>query len=317
MRLDAAEPLVATVRRGARLSGRIVPADVVQQYRALALGPAAATAAPDADEGLPGIRLVRDAAAGVEEHPAAGSGAIAADGTFALDGVPPGAWRIELDWQWTADGLSHSHARSPLGVATLREDATTDVACDAAALRLGELRALVLHNGEPLPDAEVELRCWLPHAASEVCLTARTDASGRVHALVPPGRYGCELWDDGARLGRPALLWAVESAHVAAGSRTETAFAFASGTLRLRLRHPDGAPARGLRPILDDAAATESYGHGTRTDANGCADYVLPPGTYAVVLDHDGNHAVRLGEVAVTAQGSAEIELVVPAARPR
>ncbi len=237
-RCDAPDEFVVTVSRGARLEGRIVPAEALAELRRLAGVP------PDEAFGRrrPSLQLVRERGERFPDHRTQiGLGdtplAIGDDGTFAADGVPPGNWKVEL-----VTVVAHGNGWSSRGVqmtdAVFVDGQTTTLRLDASALLPGVLEAQVIVNGAPLADQQVSLQ------AGEEWHGPVTDAQGRFVLHCRPGSYTLRTHD-------AIEIEALAPAIVVRGETTRHTFVVASGTVVVTVVDADDKPVSGLRLFAD------------------------------------------------------------------
>ena len=151
---------------------------------------------------------------------------IAADGTFRIEGIPPGDWTVELL------GAIDGRLQMPsLGQATgLREGEVREVAFSLAELVPGELRAVVMRDGTPWPNAEIYCNSgW-----------SRTDARGRLVLRARAGSYwpAAEIGE-----GHDHRLYS-DQVVVRAGEVTNVTLDFVRRKARIHVLDADGAPVR-------------------------------------------------------------------------
>jgi hypothetical protein len=215
------------VGAGGRLRGRIEPLDVLRALRLEAGLDEDGPAEVEDAQHLPGVLLVRADAPGRETFPSGrftGGVPIAADGTFALAGVPPGVWDLHIHSFLVSlrDGRpSGGSTRSRLAAAGL-------------AIADGEERELVL-----------DLSAWRRH---EVRLRARLDGEAFGGTLGLQGRLDGEERQDYRNLEVPGSGELV--AWLPAGTWSTTAYVRAGGTM-LPLPGPDFAVRAGGPALVD------------------------------------------------------------------
>lgn len=151
---------------------------------------------------------------------------IAADGTFRIEGIPPGDWTVELL------GAIDGRLQMPsLGqVAGLRDGERRQVEFSLAELVPGELRAVVLRDGAPWPNAEIYCNSgW-----------SRTDARGRLALRARAGSYWPEAeigeGHDHRLYSGPVV--------VRPGEVTSVTLDFVRRKVRIHVLDADGAPVR-------------------------------------------------------------------------
>jgi hypothetical protein len=230
--VDLAAPgeLVVHVTKGARLEGRIGPPEAVAELRRLG---------GDAKDRAASLRLQRGKGREAERHPSDPRAklAIAADGTFAFDGLPSGTWSVEMQY-WVAQESGAFGANERLGEVTLREGETTRFDPDLERFVPGTLRGRIHENGQPLANGRLQLE------GSGGWPTVVTDGNGGYSVQVRPGTWRAFR---NVRNGSDwAKLRANETATVVKGATTEQDFRFWTGELALTLRDAAGAPVQGV-----------------------------------------------------------------------
>jgi protocatechuate 3,4-dioxygenase beta subunit len=281
VRLDLADELEVTVQRGARMKGQVVPPEAVEElHRMLGLGSGAAFPA----DTCPTIALHRQLGGRHEAYPGFGQDNTAwrvdASGAFEVGGIAPGPWRLILQaWRLSTKGSLSRFTTDAIDV-VLPDGATTLVDVDLAALLPGTLEATVTHNGAPLANVDVELRCT--HGVNEqgqpLWQSERvpTDAQGHFTYVGRPGDYRPDLPHGGGTLRW--LVPATTSAAVVRGQTTHHTFAIWSGKVKATLRGADGAPAVGVTLFVDTGSGGP-LAELTASDANGVVEVELPAGT--------------------------------------
>ena len=151
------------------------------------------------------------------------------DGAFAIAGVPPGDWDVELQY-----GVEDSLQSKVIGsVPGLRDGETRALELDIHGLLPGELHATLTRDGQPLANAEVYFARGM----------RRTDAQGLLSCKVPAGRYRLDV-DIGE--GYDCRLHSDQPVEVRAGEVTTASVDFVRRPLRLHIRRPDGTSAAQL-----------------------------------------------------------------------
>jgi hypothetical protein len=246
----AGDPLLVTVSRGAVLTGKVTPPEVMAELRRLAELPANGPFGPGLSH-VPSFELVR------EEAPRRwirfpGNGGepqrLGADGTFSIDGVPAGTWNFFLSYEVLRNGGGSGHSQ-PLPPVTLRDGETTTVELDLRALLPGTLQGRVLRNGAPLAQATVTL-VGTTEDRQEIYDQAETDDAGRFTAEVRSGSWSVRLWrTEPVRITEASALG---TAVITAGAVAQQTFTIACGDVKLRLLDGDGKPVS-LVPMLSSA----------------------------------------------------------------
>ncbi len=242
VRIDLQGELVVRVSRGARLTGRIVPPEAMAELKRLGGDDPAGgfsrgnrprlSFANDTGARFPTDHVTASNLAGLQ---------IADDGTFAVDGVPPGTWKVQVQGMIVNEagsgGMGH-HYRA--GEVTLVDGQTTDQDLDLAHVLPGTVEGLVLLNGQPLADQAVSLR------GDDIWITARTDGSGRFVRRMFAGDYQLAFARIGEDRGSVALKCPTP-VRVGRGQTTAMTFALASTQVRITVLDAAGKPVADAR----------------------------------------------------------------------
>lgn len=327
--LDLIDPLDITVPRGGRLVGTATPIDLVRDLRRSAGMPAHGSGQTDPCFGgmiAAGFSLRR----GEGEHFPADFGLPLSmpetDGTFGFGGVPPGTWQLVLH----SGSQNHTYPSGLVATVTMVEGETTNVTVDLTRLAPVSLDALVLHNGQPLTGADLQLRSHRQDGVTDQQKVA-TDGDGRFSLRRAAGTFELllprESTDD-----TTLYLHARETVEVSPGSSASPTFHFDTGTLRVRLLDAAGHPAAGVSLRLLDRDGRERHVL-PKTDAQGVVACAMDAGTFAVAAlprrlldeaarrlyldEHRGTDpfaAVRLqlGELRITPASPTDAQLHLP-----
>lgn len=230
--LTEPEPFVVATRRGAHLRGRV-------------RGDAELEA------------LLRDGewhlwlftTAGREPWSENGSVLVAADGSFAIAGAPPGAWQPQLVTGASAspllDGLLPTRGER-LPELALADGDNPPITIDVSSWSWTRLQGRVLVDGEPLADEIVVIVAAADRAAPRSWVRARTDRRGRFDARV---RHGSYVVRHGSQ------PWRSEPIEVAVGDGgAECVLELRTGRLELTLVDERGEPQRGRMVQLLEAS---------------------------------------------------------------
>lgn len=324
--LGVAEELVVTVGRGAQLVGKVVPPEAVVELQRLAEG----EPGQGFPEGhAPKLRLVRDGERFPKDHVSAQKKLdlrIADDGTFRVDGLPPGTWQVEVEYV-VMQGSSGTGRTALGGQVTLVDAATTTQDLDLGALLPGEVEGTVLRNGQPLANGSFVLQA--DRGGSRV----ETDAQGRFRTSTMSGDYKAVYSE---RTNDPRQWSSIESAtpiRVTRGQLTSVAVVFESGKLRATVLDGKGQPVAGVQLHTH---GSERFGQVRITDEKGVAEFELTAGTVQLRVmpkamssreaqqrlwkeaqatgnqDPLGPHWLVLQTVTLTAGDSKAIELKLP-----
>lgn len=245
------------VDAGGRLRLRAGPAAALADIRRAARLDNAAASASDAASHTPYFRLVRGGSAtgaGASIFPPPQSGrrlVLDPDGQLACDGVPVGSWDLEFQSFRSMPspfgrGVAFQGQRQRVGTVEIRAAGTTSVDVDLSSFLEGELDAVVLHNGAPLPDYEVTLHADHGGDATPTMANVRTDAAGRLRLSLRAGTYRLSAAAPNQLLER---IRAADVVTVAVGT-TNATFQFTTAILQLRVLDADGRPAAGAVVVL-------------------------------------------------------------------
>ena len=234
--------LDVVVEQGAVLRGRVLPAELLaklgptaeEQYMAKTMSSAASFLARRTPQ------LVLSEIGGQRRRlpPQHDAGVVLpADGTFAIDGVPAGDWRVELAYM-VHHGHGGSSAREPIGIVHgLRDGDTRELEIDASALMPATIAGRILLDGELYRGGNAAFGATQLH----------TDSDGRFTVEVRPGEHRLVLRppEPPASSAAAARAWIIDFATVRAdpGARVERTFDVHRHTAKIRVLEADGRPA--------------------------------------------------------------------------
>ncbi|MBX3464499.1 MAG: carboxypeptidase regulatory-like domain-containing protein [Planctomycetes bacterium] len=252
VRFDGQGERRIVVEAGGRVVGRLVPAAAIDELRRLAGLPPGADFPADLQ---PLLTLVRPAARGVERLPAPGTEPafrIDAAGRFAVDGVPPGAWTLGIQYRRQTDRVA-STRRLELTAIAVHGAATTTLDVDLGGIVPGTLTGVLVHNGIAAAGAQVQLECRhapaVDRSPDREVEEVRTDATGAFTHIGRPGDYRAAIVRQSGR-----NRWRLPSTAVATvlrGETTRTTFAVWSSAVTIRLTDAAGRPAAGVTLRVD------------------------------------------------------------------
>ncbi len=149
--LSADDPLVVTVREGARITGKLTPTAAVRDLESL--GESLTQAARRLRVSL---RRPSSGRFGYEEFPAGEVDDIrcTVDGAFRITGAPAGQWSVHVEW---VHGSSIPSAK--IGELDLRDGESVELDYDISHLMTGELRGTMQLDGRPLHNPPLFLVC--------------------------------------------------------------------------------------------------------------------------------------------------------------
>jgi hypothetical protein len=327
VRLDRDDEFVVRVRRGARLIGRVVPPEAVDELKRLAQGE---PGKPFPAEYRPRLELTR----GTERFPSTYSGGadtkdlfLLDDGSFAAAGLPSGSWTVMVRG-WLLEGPGGTDHCFPAATVALVDGDTVQQDLDLRCILSGTVEGLVLLNGAPLARGTVTLH------GGDRWFNVRTDADGRFTHRCFAGEYGFLIQHpDGA--GSSAMLHCPSRVLVVHGETTRQTFAVAAGKLRITVRDADGKPVAGIQVQVHGSVAEDRWLPPTdadaRTDGELTAESVMlrvlpkslrspeaqtkffQQAAAAAGGDPFAGHWIELGQVAIQPGQTHELELRLPA----
>jgi hypothetical protein len=267
--LGVAEELVVTVGRGAQLVGKVVPPEALAELKRQAeVEPGQRFPEGEA----PQLWLVRDRERFPKDHVSAQKKQdlrIGDDGTFRVEGLPPGKWQIEVQYMVLRGGSGSG--QTVLGDhVTLADGTTTTHDLDLSALLPGEVEGTVYWNGQPLTNSTFVLQ------AARGGSTVKTDAQGRFRTSTLPGDY---MATRSAKTDDPRQWSEIESAtpiRVTRAQLTSVAVVFESGKLRATVLDGKGQPVAGVELYTN---GSDRYAKSRITDEKGVAEFELTAGT--------------------------------------
>ncbi|MEQ1632791.1 MAG: carboxypeptidase-like regulatory domain-containing protein, partial [Planctomycetota bacterium] len=254
VRMSAGGELDVRVSRGARLAGRITPADGLDLLVRLAAD-AREDSKPTPASVFRGSRRPTVMLLGAPEpwvpyskdllHDEAGPPFVRNDGTFDVTGLPPGPWRVVLRYTRTSGDTSSTKDLEVADV-TLIDGETVTLDIDVSSLEPGRVEGVLRWNGAPPPEgASWVLRKqggWLAMPMGPGGTFAADAADGTWHAVLsPPGR----------RLKVPQLRSATPVV-VRRGETTKVELDFYSGVVAVTVLDADGKPVPGFRLKSDE-----------------------------------------------------------------
>lgn len=255
------DPLRIVVSTGATVEGRFAPPEFVERVAALG-----------GSDMPPMVELVHDTGQAFEPHPQQPV-AIAADGSFRIERVPPGSWQVVVvAWIGTT---TRWRARLPVGAPIALGDGDhRELHLDASRSMPCTLRGLVLVNAEPWREQgiTVQLEHDLPmlrHGAGPNGFRATTDADGVFTLTRLPAVYRVRVGD----------MEAPESCRVGPGSTTHATFTIVRGTVALRCVDENGCSVEGAFALVTGPGDAQRE---VRAGVDGRAVVPLPPGPIAV-----------------------------------
>ncbi|MCA8970633.1 MAG: hypothetical protein KDC95_12645 [Planctomycetes bacterium] len=258
VRLDVGQgPIEVTVSAGARIVGKIGPAELITQLRIQAGLPATGELGEREARRAPGVLLVRRDGASRQEFPRDGTQRIADDGSFAIDAVPPGNWNLALV---SSRGSGFGGTTSRVEVAALRnleDGATRRVDLDLSGHLRGTLSALVLLDGEAFGEGRVICEGSGHDRANgrhNITRSLRTDAAGRIEQLVAPATYTIHLEVADAKTKSRLRFRAPKQIVVAPGAKVQATISVQTVTLRIVVRDSKGEKATHVRLVAKNAA---------------------------------------------------------------
>jgi RNA polymerase sigma-70 factor (ECF subfamily) len=324
VRLDPAAPLRLTVQLGGTLRVQFQPLAVLREIAALG------------DASLPkasgiNLRMGRTVNGKYEQLPQLSEPPflIASDGVWERTGIPPGNWRVGMEWPAGTMPKIDSLQR-----VDITEGGVTEAVIDLAPLRPITLRGHARLNGAACANQKLVFEVVYGDAADPLhdMYTVSTDGDGAFLLRARPGRYD-------VRLQVPSqdceLLATPSGVEVAPGATAEQDFDIATGTLVLRVVDDKGAPVGSVHAICVARANGYRITDMPDTDADGTTRIsacetgtlrleVLPkrldnwPAITKLMQEHPGDPTIvdrariQLGTVTVVQGKRAELEVRLP-----
>lgn len=279
--LDARTPLLVTLPQSGRLDGRLAPDALVRELRRAGRLPAdgPATAEHPGTSNF-GFRLRRGRGPDAELVPPASQPAVlpAGDGSFAIDGVPPGTWELTLA-RWDGSYVVLDELET-VATVEVRADHTTAVAVDLPDWLPATFTAQVLSNGKPFGKQSVTIH--LDAGGRRVAKVLGTDADGRFELHIRQGilHLATTQLVQRGKMVSFEMLEAREQVFVQAGQRASEVFHLDSGKLRLRVLDAEGRAVAGLGLYLrSDSGLLHKTGD---SDADGRIALDVEPATFTL-----------------------------------
>lgn len=269
--LDDPNELTVEVGRGARVSGRITPADALAQLERYD---------GEKDEqrrrgNRPTLRLEPNegtsafstwTSEGVVDAPRV---ALAADGSYEFVGQPAGSWNLVVEFVRSFPQGGGFGDKAKLGRIDLVEGQEVRCDLDLTWLLPTWLAAEVTWNGAPFANGTVGFEGTFRDADGQWrgsnTFLQRTDANGAFRLLVRPGTFEIVLKKDAEGRDTPPLRCPVPAV-VVAGPKTAHTFAITTGRIELTVLDAAGKPAEGVVVFVGDERCRLPA-----TDAAGCA----------------------------------------------
>ncbi|MCP5069745.1 MAG: DUF4198 domain-containing protein [bacterium] len=225
--LEARDPLIVTLTQAASLVAKVTPLDFGAQLQ-------------------PGSRYgfyLRSTELGVWPHPSWPGLPLAmptrtdAAGELRIDQIPPGSWKIVLQ-QTIPFAFFSPTVESVVGeLVALEAGEARSIELDLTRWIPGELRGLVLLDGEPVVGETVRL-------GGRGGVSVMTDASGRFRMRLPPGEYGMSVET------KQGVYFADQPLVFHTTQTIERRFEFRSRKIGIRVVDGAGEGVPGLRLLL-------------------------------------------------------------------
>ncbi|MBL8731727.1 MAG: hypothetical protein JNN13_05115 [Planctomycetes bacterium] len=272
LRLEVTDELTVNVSRGASLVGKVVPPEALNELKRLA-GAEPGRGFPE--HYLPKLSLTNDhGGAFPKDHVSVQNRLdlrIADDGSFHLDGLPPGSWQVQVHG-WITNGSGASGQTFPADRVTLVDGTTTTLDLDLSQVLPGELQGSVHCNGQPLANGSFVLQ------GKERGCTVTTDAEGRFRTSTLPGDYEAVISKQNSPTRWTRIL-SPQPVRVTQGQLTSVALVFESSTLRVTVLDPKGQPAAGVTIHLQ---GSDRFGPSLASDEHGLAEQEVTTGTVSL-----------------------------------
>lgn len=299
--LDAPEPLVVTVDRGAALRIQLTPPGIGTVLAAYG------TRYGFHDRTLPRLWLHRKPVIWDPQESRCVA-TITPDDVAEFPGVEAGTWHVAVTFLLA---LAKDHGQQSLeyrGSLELRDGAVTNHTIDLSHLLPAQLECTVLNNGAPFANTTVRLTGDFGDTGggyrASSGFNVRTDENGRCRLTIRPGSYTVD-WPFAAD----------ERVVVSPGVQWMQTFSLHGGTVRVTLRQADGKTAAGYRLWLKSGP----WGmlQPSTTDAHGRADLLASPGTHDLMWQSSeaATEPTPLGTVTILPGATVDVERTLPSAR--
>lgn len=261
VRLEVDEELVVRVSLGARLVGKIVPAEAIAELLRLVHRTQDSGFAGDkrprlAFDGGQGRRFPSDHRTAVNLECLR----VANDGTFDVTGVPAGFWKLEVSFLKLDTSGAGGSRNVGAGEVTLTDSKTTEHDIDLSHILPGTIDGLVLLNGVPAANESVGLQ------GAHDWEMLKTDGKGRFEVQCTPGDYTVQVARKRGADGWTSLR-CTTPARVVRGAKTTQTFMINTSTLHIRVLNHEGKPVTGVvvhavcGEVSDGLPATDAEGN--------------------------------------------------------
>ncbi|HYC78320.1 MAG TPA: carboxypeptidase-like regulatory domain-containing protein, partial [Planctomycetota bacterium] len=272
---DVEHDLEVVVAAGATFSGKIGPPELLPQLHARdGLG------RRTGEDEKPGVSLRFAGDPSREFPPAREAPPLGADGSFRLEGAPPGEWEVLLHVSTATSGRAIT-----VGRVTLTDGEHLRRDYDLPYLVKGSVEGTVTLDGAPLEGALISFfgRLGAPLSDQRVHLqNVRCDAQGRYRAALMPGDYRATIQRKSGQK-YAARVVASDALRVAAGASAVHDVALRTSKLTLRVTASDGAtPLEGIRLELNGPLPDWSISTGTTSSEGVVVLDDVQAGTFVV-----------------------------------
>ncbi len=235
VRIDDPGELLVRVSRGARLRGRVGPPEAVAEMLRLGgigsrniSGRKTSIGLLQGGKGQPWVHLPSQRA---DQRFAVGD-----DGSFDIDGLPPGKWQVAVHY-WS----SSSGRQAPAGEVVLRDGETTQFDPDVRQMLPGTLTGLVRKNGAPMVNTPMHVQ------GERDAISITTDGNGAFTTPIAPGSYHVVI---PSQQGNESQWATAETATVVVGQTTEQTFDLWTGHLTMTVRDANGDAVPGVNVLV-------------------------------------------------------------------
>jgi hypothetical protein len=202
-------------------------------------------------------RLVGEASPALSREP----GKLQQDGSFALHGLPPGRYRLQLTYEVLFRSLFLKRCTPVLDVqvpeVTVEAGHDTEVHIDATAVAAATVRGRVLLDGGPPAAARVFLASVADDEVRHGWYIPAADGSFEATGLLP-GSYRAGLVVGDFTTAPGDVITLAETFTVAAGQQVERLFAFTRQRLVITVVQADGkTPVAGVQCTFHSPMAAE------------------------------------------------------------
>lgn len=319
VRFDGAEATIAVVvQKGATLVGKILPLEILSQLD----GRGPEDAGREHERHGIGVALRLGIRGSVEFPLGHAKAPIESDGTFRIDGVPPGTWSVDLHYLDGPQGVkqsgtsiySYGSGSMQIGKFDLVDGEERHETFDLTKMLKAELEGILTIDGKPVEGGALAFDGLVDGSSDDRLLAQQIGigSDGAFKALVWPARY--RLIVQTMRDGKRRCVQTPELLALAAGEKLRRTFDFPSSLLELRIVASDGlTPIAGA--LLDIQVPAPSWpGSAERTDAQGRTSVLDLPAGPVTISAWPKNLSTPEGQREFFGSGTKREDVLLPVA---